>query len=290
MKLGRTDNLIDYLRLLDPVIPNSLTNIMVLSTPSVSKGSIMEKQYTIYVSYDLRNGKSYVGQTTKTGIKLERYIGSGNIITNIIKKYGKGLFWTDTICSIWTDKKFIIDALEKYWIDEFDSRTPNGYNIACGGQGGYLGDDLVKRSELVKEGKSKMSQYAKEKAIEHFKFTMDNKSLLEKEQIWLNRSKSRLGRITSDTTKQKMKTTKRKLYKRHSYHQLGRANSETQKAKVKEVCSKKVICVETGELYPSCTEAAKSVGVTKAMMSYYCRGKCGKNKEFHFQYFESVKE
>jgi len=85
----------------------------------------------IYKTTNTVNGKVYIGKEKHND---KNYIGSGRILNNAIKKYGKEVFVKEILedCSL-----DIIDERECYWIDHYDSTNWDiGYNITKGGTGG----------------------------------------------------------------------------------------------------------------------------------------------------------
>lgn len=95
----------------------------------------------IYKTTNLLNGKIYIGQDTKND---PNYIGSGKIIKEAIRKYGKSNFSKEIL-----EKCDSIESLnerEIYWISFYDSTNNEiGYNILKGG----LGSSGFKQSEDV---------------------------------------------------------------------------------------------------------------------------------------------
>lgn len=83
----------------------------------------------IYKTTNLINNKIYIGQSRKNNTN---YYGSGKLIKNAIKKYGKDNF----IKEILTECLTLDDLNEKeiYWIDFYNSTNLDiGYNIEKGG-------------------------------------------------------------------------------------------------------------------------------------------------------------
>ncbi len=72
----------------------------------------------IYKTTNLINGKIYIGQDTKNNPK---YLGSGIIIEQAIKKYGSKNFKKEVI-EFCTDQAELNDR-EKYWIKELNSQN-----------------------------------------------------------------------------------------------------------------------------------------------------------------------
>jgi len=88
----------------------------------------------IYLTTNLVNNKKYIGVDTKNN---KYYFGSGTIIKQALKKYGKNNF-TKEILETNEDKKYIFER-EKYWIDYYDAiNSEDFYNLSYGGKGGNM--------------------------------------------------------------------------------------------------------------------------------------------------------
>jgi hypothetical protein len=86
----------------------------------------------IYRTTNLINGKWYIG---KDEASRNYYLGSGTVLTNAIKKYGKENFKKE-ILEECTSKEHLSER-EKYWILTTNAQNdPMSYNIASGGEGG----------------------------------------------------------------------------------------------------------------------------------------------------------
>lgn len=88
------------------------------------------KQYYVYLTTNLVNGKQYIGQ--HYGELDDSYIGSGNILKKAINKYGKNSFKKDIleICEDYDS----VNIAEKEWIAHYNAvMDENFYNIATGG-------------------------------------------------------------------------------------------------------------------------------------------------------------
>jgi hypothetical protein len=95
---------------------------------------------------NLIDGKFYVGKDSKND---SNYFGSGIILNEAIKKYGKENFKKEVI-DIAVDQE-ILNLKEEYWISYLNSKYPNGYNIADGGNSGpvmFGEDNPAKRPEV----------------------------------------------------------------------------------------------------------------------------------------------
>jgi len=84
----------------------------------------------------LLDGKTYVGQSTKSGQALTKYLGSGIHLKRAVEKYGASNFKKEVIGTAETKQE--LDYLE---IEMISLLKPE-YNIASGGQGGNLGPEV----------------------------------------------------------------------------------------------------------------------------------------------------
>lgn len=109
----------------------------------------------IYLITNTVNGKQYVGQTIRTlNDRLKEHRRNTNsLIGRAFKKYGKGSFEVEILHQ--TDDYEKLQELEMLEISTRNTITPDGYNLALGGEGtkGY------KHSE---KSKDKMSKIKKE--------------------------------------------------------------------------------------------------------------------------------
>lgn len=115
-----------------------------------------EKYGYIYITKNLINGKQYIGQSKykDKNYKNRNYLGSGKLIVEAIKKYGKDNFSKIIIDEAYSKEE--LDTKEKYWIMYYNAvESPNFYNILKGGSCG-LGRALG--SKYTEEEKQKMSQ------------------------------------------------------------------------------------------------------------------------------------
>jgi group I intron endonuclease len=94
----------------------------------------------IYVHTNLLNGKSYVGQTSRSmserwaeHIKERR----NRAFSNALRKYGTSNFLSQVVSTASLQAE--LDSLERVWVILLQTKTPNGYNLTCGGEAGTLG-------------------------------------------------------------------------------------------------------------------------------------------------------
>jgi group I intron endonuclease len=126
----------------------------------------------IYKITNLVNGKVYIGQTTKSIKERWKWHVAHKgckFLNRAIRKYGKDNFKIEEIYTAFTKEE--LDASEKYFIKEFNTLVPNGYNICIGGAA-----PMQNRKHSV-EAKSTISKkmLGIKKSIEHSKNIAESK-------------------------------------------------------------------------------------------------------------------
>lgn len=85
----------------------------------------------VYKTINKINGKIYIGQDSHNNPK---YLGSGVVLNNAIKKYGKENFTKEILQECNSIKE--LNEAEIYWIKTFNSQNKDiGYSITSGGNG-----------------------------------------------------------------------------------------------------------------------------------------------------------
>ena len=97
----------------------------------------------IYLIIDLTNWKKYVGQHHYHLEKLDsNYHGSGTIISKIYKKRPHTLKEV-YLKTCYTQEE--LDEWEQYYINFYNTLSPNGYNLQEGGRGGLPSDETRRK-------------------------------------------------------------------------------------------------------------------------------------------------
>ena len=108
------------------------------------------KQFYIYRTTNLVNGKTYIGQ--HYGELDDYYIGSGNTLKKAIAKYGKENFKKE-ILEICSDYRELNEAEER-WIKELNAvEDDNCYNIASGGYNSNPCAGMTPEAEMARRKK-----------------------------------------------------------------------------------------------------------------------------------------
>ena len=96
---------------------------------------MMDNQYYIYKTTNLINQKQYIGK--HFGRIDDSYLGSGILLKKAIEKYGKENFKKEILYISQSEEENC--EKEKYYIELYNAiESDNFYNIAEGGQGGFV--------------------------------------------------------------------------------------------------------------------------------------------------------
>lgn len=209
----------------------------------------------IYKITNRVNGKVYIGQTVtslKQRWKCHRHSSANCIFHKAIRKYGAENFTVEQI-----DIAADVDELnmkEKYWIRHYNSMIPNGYNSTDGGDNFVVSETVRKKMSEKRKGVPGRKLYGEENPF--------------------------YGKKHSEETRRKLSEhAKKRTGSKNPFY--GHALTETQRA----AHCKKVVCVETGEVFESMVDACKKYSVDPSTMSKVLRKIEGKTcKGFHWEY------
>ena len=174
--------------------------------------------YNIYLITNLENNKKYVG-LTKFSIteRFYQHVKRGFLLTEAIKKYGEDEFFIELIEEVDTAGRAY--ELEQYYIKEYNTKVPYGYNLTDGGDG-IFGWEVTE--EYRQECSERVKQLHKEKKVgmygkNHSDETKRKMSVASKgkSKPWLIGRKLspesieklrqiNLGRVLSDETRKKI--------------------------------------------------------------------------------------
>ena len=172
--------------------------------------------YKIYLITNLLNLKQYVG-VTKFSLE-ERFLQHtkrGFFLTEAIQKYGEQKFSIELIKEVKTPEQAY--ELEIFYIKEYNTKAPNGYNLTDGGDGifGWQPTDeyrqecsertkqLHKNKKICMYGKNH-TEKTKEKMSQSAKGNQNCLGRILSEETKLKISASHKGKILSDSTKDKI--------------------------------------------------------------------------------------
>jgi hypothetical protein len=108
----------------------------------------------VYQITNTVNGKRYVGQTVQSlSRRWAQHCKSAGCcaLNNAIKKYGPDNFSIEAICEPPTTE--LMNELEVYYIQRYNSLTPNGYNLMTGGPAPRHSEETRRKLSIFNQGK-----------------------------------------------------------------------------------------------------------------------------------------
>lgn len=187
----------------------------------------------VYKTTNLVNGKIYVGKThRKEG--FDRYLGSGKVFRQAVRKYGRENFKREILEECETRAE--LDIAESKWIELLNARDPEvGYNLAPGGEGGGAYEALTPeqkelRNRKISEatrGKPKKGHTVSQEALAHMKEAQQRKA---QDPEYVN---SRKGVKLSDTVIEKISKAKKGKPRKGGKDWTGLQLSEEAKEKIR---------------------------------------------------------
>lgn len=151
----------------------------------------------IYKTTNNINGKIYIGQHITDRLN-DGYKGSGIVIEQAFKKYGKHNFKMEVLEFYEGDSKEEFNKLERSYIEKFDSiNSEIGYNrtLCCGG--GFLGEEVYKKRFY------RHSEEAKRK------IGLSHKGRVVSEETIEKMRKANLGKINNNCKKKTVEERKK---------------------------------------------------------------------------------
>ena len=213
-----------------------------------------ERKYTVY-KHSSPEGKVYVGCTSTSPERRWGANGCGykfnNTMYDDIQKFGWDNFDHDILASDICEKEAY--ELERQYISEYNSTDPaHGYNISTGGKG-------TCGVPLNEEKKAKLI-----KAISGENHYLYRKHLQE-------------------NTRQKLS----EAHKGERNPSYGKPRSEETRRKISKGNSKKIGCVETGEIYDSIAIASMNKGLSSSScISSALTGRYETSGGYHWEYVD----
>ena len=241
--------------------------------------------YSVYIHTNKTNGKRYVGITSQNPEHRWRH-GDGYkgcpVFYKAIIKYGWDCFEHEVFASHLTREE--AENMERLLIKRLETlSTQNGYNVLEGGNAPSLNKETrLKISESRMGERNPM--YGK-------KHTEEQKEHLR--QMMSGERNPRYGKEVSEETRRKISLSNKgrpcslteeqkiEMAKKVSEKLKGRPRPEGGGRK-----PKKILCVETGEIFESVASAARSVGTSTTNISSCAKGKYETMNGFHWEYYE----
>lgn len=252
----------------------------------------MEK-YCVY-KHTSPSGKMYIGVTCQRPGRRWRADGSGyrqnEKFTNAIKKYGWDNFKHEVLFDgIEKDEAL---RIEKELIQKYDTYR-NGYNSSLGGDyGGYTDEVKAKISSSVsklwedEEYRKHMSEAHKGQSRTGWHHTEEAKRKMSIEVRKRNEDPEYKKKMHEAAVKRCQKRG------HEAMSEMSRKNWESPEYRARVSAarkgiatrSKRVLCVETGIIYPSTKDAAKAIGVSRDTIGQVCRGVREMTHGYHWRF------
>lgn len=225
-------------------------------------------------------GKVYIGITSQDPERRWRADGSGyrqnEKFYNAIKKYGWDKFTHEILfggLSLDEARK-----IEKRLIEQYQSYR-RGYNKTEGGDHDPLCDearekisDSVSKLWSDPDYRAHMSEAHKGKGVSGWKHTDAAKAKLSK--IVIERCKNpEYRKKLSESAKKRMNSEYARQVAKRAWEKPESRQKIIDSKRGNHYRAKKVLCVETGKIYPSTKAAAEDVGVARETIGQVCRGK-----------------
>lgn len=165
--------------------------------------------YLIYKITNKINGKIYIGKHQTEDLN-DGYMGSGLNIKRAVKKYGVENFSKEILFDVYGED--MMDFLEEAIVDEAFVARKDTYNMALGGEGGYLGEEVSRKISKACKGK-KRSEETKKKMSEASKGRQMSEEARQKmSESARKRPSNRKGHHHSDETKEKIRQSINSYY------------------------------------------------------------------------------
>lgn len=249
----------------------------------------------VYETTNLINGKKYIGKRScKCEIENDRYIGSGKLLKKAIRKYGKESFSKRILIICETEEEAYIEE-EKFILENDSVESEMYYNVAGCGKGTGSGKnhprygvklskeqvqrmiDRCKNNPISEDTRRRMREAKKGKMIgadNHFygkkhteearaKMSIASSSKTMPHEARMKISKALSGKNSPMYGKSKTIETRIKISESRKGKSLGGDNH----------WAKKVLCVTTGEVFESLSDAGRKYNISVPNITACCKGR-----------------
>lgn len=214
----------------------------------------------IYKITNIKNGKIYIGQTTRTieerwyhHIYYSLQNENKTRLGRAIRKYGKDSFTIERVEA--TDN---LDEREIHFIKLFDS-VKKGYNIKIGGDGGPHAESTKRKIAKANAKRVWTEEMRENMSVAILKW--------HEERGFVPRNEEFKKKISLANSRRKM--PKKTMDKFQAYN---------------ESKMKAIICITTGKEYKSIAEAAHELNLNSGQLGQHLKGKHKHVKGFVFKY------
>ena len=262
----------------------------------------------VYEITNLVNGMKYIGKRTcKCSIEDDNYMSSSSLVKKAIKKYGIENFKKDIIFICETEEEAY--KKEEYYIALKNAVVDrNYYNLCGGGKGIGSGENNHRFGKKITERHRKILIESNKGKV------MSDESKLKMSKYWkgkrVGESNPFYGKTHTEEARKKMsiasssKTMSKEARKKISEALKGEKSPRYGKSLTDEVKEKisisrkgklvggdnpwavKVICIDTGEVFDSISEASRKYGINVPNITACCKGRRKTAGKMQWRYLE----
>ena len=224
--------------------------------------------YYIYITTNTVNGKQYIGQ--HKGNPNDDYYGSGTTILKAIKKYGKQNFSKKILCFCNTREE--ADEKEKEYIKLYNAvQDKNFYNNAEGGSCAdgwrachkWMKEHPEEATQLYQKNGERLQQWRIEHPDEFYEKCVV--SLINGAKEWRKTHPEEVQKIMKKVNEEKEKW-------QHEHFEEHQAQINQWRKAGSIANSQKVICLTTGKIFNSQSEAARYYNIPQTNISKCLKG------------------
>lgn len=207
------------------------------------------KQYYIYLTTNLINGKKYIGK--HFGELNDSYLGSGTLLKKAIDKYGENNFKKEILYISSSNEENNKKEIE--FISAFNAvESDNFYNLASGGDGGDIFHSLpLEKQEQIKKNASQKNKgngngmYGKHHSQEtKQKLKQIDKSYTQTESFKKTMSSVTTGNKNGMYGKKHTEEAKKKMSEKKKGKKLGSENGNAKKIRAYKDEAKTILVKE----------------------------------------------
>lgn len=232
----------------------------------------------IYRYTYIPTGEMYIGQTTDFEKRKREHLNdyrSNQRFHNLLRKH-----YQDFIIDILETnvENSLLDEKEKYWIEYYNTFLGSGFNLTEGGDGSfsYCQNYWRNNPEKMKEHIDKIQPLAAAAAKE---WRQNNP---EKEKQRLDNLHQKSSEWREKNFEDFQQNLKKAQEKAKQWREKNPEKFKENQKKATLAASKKVLLVNTGEIFVSASEASRIYNIPASNISGCCRGvrkSAGKNNE-----------
>lgn len=234
------------------------------------------------------SGKVYIGQSVDIDKRLRYYTNWKSCksqlgISRSIKKYGWANHSVNVLSLIRTRDQKELDRLENYFINKYRREGYQLLNLKEGGIGGRLSESSIEKIKAKRALQSPPTLGLKYSLESREKMSAWQRGRKMSNEAIENNRLAQTGRKASEEARANMRKTKAV-----NNVWIGRKHTLESRAKQRiakighKINNKKVVRVDTNQIFDSCTDAAESIDISMKALSARIRNGSMKSPIFRY--------